>query len=49
MLSDLDIKKALKDGDIKISPMEESFIQPSSIDLRVGMILEFLKIINIHI
>ncbi len=36
MLSDIDIKKALKDGDIKISPMEESFIQPSSIDLRVG-------------
>ena len=36
MLSDIDIKKALKEDDIKISPMDETFIQPSSIDLRVG-------------
>ncbi|MDA2969932.1 MAG: dCTP deaminase [Actinomycetota bacterium] len=36
MLSDIDIKNSLKEGDIEVSPMEDSFIQPSSIDLRVG-------------
>ena len=36
MLSDVDIKKALKDNLIQINPLEESYIQPSSIDLKVG-------------
>ena len=36
MLSDKDIKKALKDKWIEISPLEQTFIQPSSVDLRVG-------------
>tara|TARA_Y100001970_G_scaffold86666_1_gene109304 strand:+ start:2051 stop:2614 length:564 start_codon:yes stop_codon:yes gene_type:complete len=36
MLSDKDIKKALKDKWIEISPLEKTFIQPSSVDLRVG-------------
>ena len=36
MLSDIDIKNALKEKLIEISPLEMSFIQPSSIDLRVG-------------
>ncbi len=36
MLSDKDIKKALKDKWIEISPLNKAFIQPSSVDLRVG-------------
>ena len=36
MLSDKDIKKALKDKWIEISPLDKAFIQPSSVDLRVG-------------
>ena len=36
MLSDIDIKKALEDKTIEVSPLSESYIQPSSIDLRVG-------------
>ena len=36
MLSDVDIKIALKEGLIQIEPLEESYIQPSSIDLKVG-------------
>ena len=36
MLSDKDIKKALKDKWIEISPFDKAFIQPSSVDLRVG-------------
>ena len=36
MLSDVDIKKALKEKLIQIDPLEESYIQPSSIDLKVG-------------
>ena len=36
MLSDNDINKALEDKLIEISPLDTSYIQPSSIDLRVG-------------
>ena len=36
MLSDKDIKKALKDKWIEISPLVNAFIQPSSVDLRIG-------------
>ena len=36
MLSDVDIKKALEEKSIEVSPLGESYIQPSSIDLRVG-------------
>ena len=36
MLSDNDIKKALEDKWIEISPLEKNFIQPSSVDLRAG-------------
>ena len=36
MLSDVDIKKALEEKSIEVSPLDQSFIQPSSIDLRVG-------------
>jgi len=36
MLSDIDIKNSIKNTDIEISPLIEEYIQPSSIDLRVG-------------
>jgi len=36
MLSDVDIKNALKEKLIEIDPLEESYIQPSSVDLKVG-------------
>ena len=36
MLSDVDIKIAIKENLIQIEPLEESYIQPSSIDLKVG-------------
>ena len=36
MLSDKDIKKSLENSEIEISPLDEAYIQPSSIDLRVG-------------
>ena len=36
MLSDNDINKALEEKLIEISPLDESYIQPSSVDLRVG-------------
>ena len=36
MLSDVDIKKALEEKLIEINPLDENYIQPSSIDLRVG-------------
>ena len=36
MLSDKDIKKALEDKWIEISPLDQGYIQPSSVDLRVG-------------
>ena len=36
MLSDVDIKNSIKNKDIEISPLIEDFIQPSSVDLRVG-------------
>ena len=36
MLSDIDIKKALEEKWIEISPLDKGFIQPSSIDLKVG-------------
>ena len=36
MLSDVDIKKALEEKSIEVNPLDESYIQPSSIDLRVG-------------
>ena len=36
MLSDVDIKNSIKDKEIEISPLIEKFIQPSSVDLRVG-------------
>ena len=35
-LSDKDIKKSLKTNEIEISPLDEEYIQPSSVDLRVG-------------
>ena len=36
MLSDVDIKRALDEKLIEVSPLDEDYIQPSSIDLRVG-------------
>ena len=36
MLSDVDIKNSINNKDIEISPLIEDFIQPSSVDLRVG-------------
>ncbi len=36
MLSDVDIKKALEEKSIEVSPLDLSYIQPSSIDLRIG-------------
>ena len=36
MLSDVDIKSSIKNKDIEISPLIKEFIQPSSVDLRVG-------------
>ena len=36
MLSDIDIKKALEEKWIEVSPLDKCFIQPSSIDLKVG-------------
>jgi len=36
MLSDKDIKKSLESREIEISPLDRDYIQPSSIDLRVG-------------
>ena len=36
MLSDVDIKRALDEKLIDVSPLDEAYIQPSSIDLRVG-------------
>ena len=36
MLSDTDIKRSIKNNDIEISPLIEEYIQPSSVDLRVG-------------
>ena len=36
MLSDKDIKKSLESREIEISPLDLDYIQPSSIDLRVG-------------
>jgi len=36
VLSDVDIKNSIKDKEIEISPLIEKFIQPSSVDLRVG-------------
>jgi dCTP deaminase len=35
IFSDRSIKEALADGRIEIDPLDESFIQPSSVDLRV--------------
>ena len=34
--ADIDIKNSIKNNDIEISPLIEEYIQPSSIDLRVG-------------
>ena len=36
MLSDKDIKKSLKNKEIQITPLDENYLQPSSVDLRVG-------------
>ena len=36
VLSDIDIKKHMKEGQITISPMDEKDIQPCSIDLHLG-------------
>ena len=36
MLSDVDIKMALDEKLIEVSPLDDTYIQPSSIDLRVG-------------
>lgn len=35
ILSDTDIKKALKDGDIKIDPFDDKYLQPASVDLHL--------------
>ncbi len=36
ILSDESIRKLLREGRIKVEPFEESLIQPSSLDLRLG-------------
>ncbi len=47
ILSDVDIKKCLKDGKIVIDPIkDEKQIQPSSVDLRIGNEFKGFKIIT---
>lgn len=36
VLSDRDIKEAIKSGDVKITPFDEKMIQPSSIDFHIS-------------
>jgi dCTP deaminase len=35
ILSDVDIKKALASGEISVSPYDEKYLQPASIDLHL--------------
>ena len=43
MLSDKDIKKALEDKWIEISPLDQGYIQPSSVDISVGTELKIIE------
>ena len=36
VLSDRDIRKAIRDGRLFIDPYEDALVQPASIDLRLG-------------
>ncbi|MDH5560110.1 MAG: dCTP deaminase [Deltaproteobacteria bacterium] len=42
ILSDIKIRKLLEKGELKVDPLDESQIQPASIDLRLGK--HFLKL-----
>ncbi len=43
VLSDIDIKKELKDGRIIIEPLKEKDIQPASVDVRLGSHFRIFK------
>ena len=40
VLSDRDIRKAIKDGRLFIDPYEDTLVQPASVDLRLGSKLQ---------
>ena len=42
LLSDRDLKQAIKDGRLDITPYEEELVQPASIDVRLGRDIEWL-------
>lgn len=43
VLSDISIKQKLQSGELSISPLEESQIQPASIDIRLGNTFSILE------
>ena len=43
IFSDRTIREAIEDGRIEVDPFEPSFVQPSSIDLRVD---RFFRVLN---
>ncbi len=49
ILSDRDIKKAIKNGDIILKPLVKNNIQPASVDLRLGSDFLIYDIANHHI
>ncbi len=46
ILSDVDIKKALADGRITVDPFDEKYLQPASIDLRLGKTFLVFRIVD---
>ena len=43
VLSDKTIMKMLREGELKISPLEESQIQPASVDIRLGSMFSIIE------
>lgn len=43
VLSDRTIMKMLREGELKISPLEESQIQPASVDIRLGNMFSIIE------
>ena len=43
VLSDKTIMKMLREGELKISPLEESQIQPASVDIRLGNMFSIIE------
>ena len=43
ILSDISIKQKLQSGELSISPLEESQIQPASVDIRLGNTFSILE------